>query len=402
MERRDFIKLGAASVAVASTGLPLSTAQAATHTIELGIVDTQVELIDGTMVNMLAFTPSRVGKPTIPGPVFRVREGDTVNVTIYNDRLEDHRFEIPGIDGARSETIPGKSSRSLTFTAPVAGTYLYQDALLGPLYRILGLHGVLVVEPLNGRTAAGSQTPFSLDKVGNSQAVASVSAIFDALGTSPRFPGSKWQPCPSSEPFSIQERIWVLNQVDPRFNALIVPGRAFANDDALTSDCSETWTPRYFTINNRSGFDLAEGDDVIIKNYVGEPTLIRVVNAGLAYHSNHIHGNHVMELSEVSLRPGSGYGKPMLRANVYERDVWSMQPGQCKDVLLPVEIPPDIPVAQRSALLSNASQEKLPLRYVMHCHCEMSNTAGGGNYPQGMVTHWDLVGGVGGRKVASL
>ena len=63
MERRDFIKLGAASVAVASTGLPLSTAQAATHTIELGIVDTQVELIDGTMVNMLAFTPSRVGKP---------------------------------------------------------------------------------------------------------------------------------------------------------------------------------------------------------------------------------------------------------------------------------------------------------------------------------------------------
>jgi hypothetical protein len=37
-------------------------------------------------------------------------------------------------------------------------------------------------------------------------------------------------------------------------------------------------------------------------------------------------------------------------------------------------------------------QEPFPLRYVMHCHCEMSNTAGGGNYPQGMVTHWEMLG----------
>ncbi len=402
MERRDFLKLGAAGVAVAGVGLPVSPAAAATHAFELGIVDTQVELIDGTLVNMLAFTRSQIGKPSIPGPVFRVKEGDTVTITIRNTRLEDHRFDIPGIDGATSGAIPPGGSRTVSFTAPVAGTYMYEDGLMGPLYRVLGLHGVLVVEPLNGRTANNSQTPFSLDKIANPQAVQSVSAVFDAMGTTPRFPGSKWQPCPSSEPFSIQERIWVLNQIDPRFNALIVPGQPMRQDVALTSDCSATFTPRYFTINNRSGYDLAEGEDVIIKNYIGEPTLIRVINAGLAYHSNHIHGNHLMELAEVSLRPGAGYGKPMVRANIFERDVWSMQPGQRKDMLLPVEMPPDIPEAQRAALLSGTGQEKLPLRYVMHCHCEMSNTAGGGNYPQGMVTHWDLMGGVNGRKVASL
>ena len=41
--------------------------------------------------------------------------------------------------------------------------------------------------------------------------------------------------------------------------------------------------------------------------------------------------------------------------------------------------------------------EPFPLRYVMHCHCEMSQTASGGNYPQGMVTRWEIVGGLGGR-----
>ena len=30
--------------------------------------------------------------------------------------------------------------------------------------------------------------------------------------------------------------------------------------------------------------------------------------------------------------------------------------------------------------------------YVMHCHCEMADTAGGGNSPQGMVTHWEIIG----------
>jgi hypothetical protein len=28
----------------------------------------------------------------------------------------------------------------------------------------------------------------------------------------------------------------------------------------------------------------------------------------------------------------------------------------------------------------------------MHCHIEMSQTAAGGNYPQGLVTDWQMLG----------
>jgi hypothetical protein len=37
-------------------------------------------------------------------------------------------------------------------------------------------------------------------------------------------------------------------------------------------------------------------------------------------------------------------------------------------------------------------EEPFPLLYPMHCHIEMSQTASGGQYPQGMVTHWELLG----------
>jgi hypothetical protein len=33
---------------------------------------------------------------------------------------------------------------------------------------------------------------------------------------------------------------------------------------------------------------------------------------------------------------------------------------------------------------------ELTLSYPMHCHAEMSQTAGGGLYPNGMLAHWEM------------
>ncbi|MHB2165333.1 multicopper oxidase domain-containing protein [Alsobacter sp. R-9] len=399
MERRDFLKLSAAGAAVASVGLSPEQSAAQTagpKSFTLNIIDTQMELIDGTIVNAVSYTPATVGTPRIPGPVLRVREGDAVTILLKNMRKDTHAFAIAGTDVPTTTIAPGATA-TVSFTAPVAGTYLYHDNRMGPFFRVLGLYGAFIVEPAAGSTGL-AMTPFSYDKLNANQKTV-VSRLFNAFGTSTRFPGGKWKPCASDREYSFQERIWILNQVDPRFNALLVPGGVCKSDASLTGDMKSTWQPRYFQINGRSGFDLAEGDDVVIRNYLGEPTLIRVVNAGLCYHSNHIHGNHLMEMTETDINPASPtYLKSVVKTNFFERDVWSMQPMQRKDMLLPLECPPDIPETQRAPLFdTNTSQEKLPLKYVMHCHTEMSNTAGGGNYPQGMVTHWEIIGGVGRR-----
>jgi hypothetical protein len=54
--------------------------------------------------------------------------------------------------------------------------------------------------------------------------------------------------------------------------------------------------------------------------------------------------------------------------------------------------PPDVPAAQWARFQNGTNQELFPLFFPMHDHMELSNTAAGGNYPQGCVTHFQLDG----------
>jgi hypothetical protein len=436
MNRREVVQLGAAALAAGAGLLPAHAfgqqvcapcekgvaGPGAARLIELEIGDLESRMVDGTRLNMLAFR--RVAADSawrVPGPVIRVKEGTSVSMRITNTRKETHGFEITGVPASKTEIAPGCTC-TVHFTAPEAGTYIYHDALGGsPLYRILGLHGVLVVEPAFGYTdvtpvnTIASLTPYSLDKLAPLQRQA-ISALFDALGTTDLYQGGaegKWVACGEDFDFSIQEKVWVIGEVDPKFNALVERGRAILSNPSITSDVIANYVPRYFTINNRSGYDLHIGEDVCPENYVGEPTILRIVNSGLAHHSMHVHGNHVLRLSQSDLDPASPtYGKVQVADNIFEVDIWSMWPMDRRDVLIPFEIPSDIPYktpvnaavpgpTQFQRMLDGRTNEPFPLRYVFHDHTEMGTTAAGGNYPQGMVTHFEIVGGLFGRKAAA-
>lgn len=408
MRRREFVALGTSVVAAHGLGSSLVSAQAPSSvTIQLAIVDHRVETIDGVSVKVLAFeTVGTTAGPRVPGPVLRVREGSSVRIVVRNLRPESHGFVIGGIASSRM-TVPAGATREVTFTAPQAGTYLYHDDshVSRHLYRLLGLHGAFVVHPLNGTTAANSVTPYSLDKVAavDPDAAVSISALFDAFGTHSRFPGGKWVPARLDQEYRHQEKVWLFSEIDPKFNRLI---KATGIDQpamvASPAALRLSWVPRYFTINGRSGYDLAHEEDVVVKNYIGEPTLLRTICAGLCHHATHIHGNHLFELAHSVLTedgfvPATGNaprttqpGDVIVHSSIWERDVWPSWPMQIRDMLLPMEVPPDIPDWDR--FVNGTSQEPFPLRFVMHDHCEMGTTAGGGNYPQGAVTHWEIHG----------
>jgi hypothetical protein len=418
MDRRDFLKFGTAGIASAGlclpTGVGAQTVSGPTK-ISLSIDAIEVMMVDGLKIPMLAFGGLPIKTSRVPGPVLRVKEDAYVEITIKNNRPEHHGFQIAGI-AVPPVVIPPNAPAIFKFKAPAAGTYIYHDSHGGtPLHRLLGLHGVLVVEPASETTPY--PTPYSLDKI-SGPAQASIKALFGALGAPGRFPGNKWQRAPSNVEFSTQEKVWVLSSIDPKFNALIKPDGAINISDAnaLTTNLLKNFVPRYFTLNGRSGFDLHEDKEgqlaVCPANYIGEPTLIRTVNAGLCHHSPHIHGNHVFALAECELDPT----KPSVTKvsdNIFELDTWAMFPMQRQDILLPFEVPPDIPYevpvakpdaaqAQFKRMVEGKAQEPFPLRYVMHCHTEMSQTAAGGNYPQGMVMHWEIMGGLGGRATAKV
>lgn len=366
MRRRDFLAYGSAS-AILTIYLGKQAAEAqATGAVsaELHLEEIYEELIDGEVVFALAF---RDPVTNLIRPPLRARQGDTVSIKLVNKTRAPRRFAITGVSAATSAFIPAGASATVVFTAPIGGSYIYHDNSQGAVGRVLGLHGAFVVLPRNGKTPAGSQTPYS-----QATLTTAASAVFDALGKTSRFPGEAWLPNATG-----RERIWLMNQIDPTINRAAEQGQAIDQ-----SGLKNRFKPRYFTLNGLSGYDSAHDEATVPAGYVGEPCLIRTLNAGLNTHAPHIHGNHVFLLSDAL--PG---GKVVVNDNVLELDTWMLKPMDRKDVLLPFERPQEIPLAAWPP-----REEPWPLLYPMHCHTEMSQTAGGGNYPQGLVTHWKLLG----------
>jgi hypothetical protein len=396
MKRREFLKFsggGMAAVAVGSAGgfalFKPGAVRAATVSIDLRMIEVDAEMVDGVMVKMWAYDTNVAGSDgvalgaRIPGPTIFAIEGDTVRLTVTNDlgKGGGHAFAIPGV--VDTGPIAKGETRSVVFKAPKAGTYLYFDNQNAPVNRSMGLHGVLVVLP----SPVGFDTPYS-DPTPN------VSRLFADLGRTAHFPGHPWD--------RDRNAIWVFNSIDP-----VKCDLAFNSSDGidpqtyLGTTLANQFRPQYFTINGKSGFFSAQHGEhggehvhgaaaltpdaqasVSIQGNVGQPVLIRNINAGLFWHSAHIHGNHCYVLSVDGT----------VQNHLEMVDTWTMYPLAHKDLLLPMIRPPDMPDAQWAKFANGTSEELFPLFFPMHDHMELSNTAAGGNYPQGCVTHFQING----------
>ncbi len=386
VSRREFVKYAALGIAgVSAAGLAgedlwhaLTTRTNKVVKLRLAMAEALMEMVDHQTVFHWAFedldNPQHL--PQMPGPLVQATEGDNISLSLTNNLSTVHGFRISGVVGvvgAGVSLAPGET-RDLEFTAPPGGSYMYFDHLNSPVNRVLGLQGPMVVLPKTGNT------PYS-------EPTQAVQELFNDLGTAENFPGDPWHP--------ERTRIWFLSSIDPAFNALAERGEPI---DPVRF--RETFLPRYFTINGLSGAYASHAHDVMPSGRIGQPYLIRIMNAGMAAHSLHIHANHVYVLSRVSDDLSNG-----VQENVVFIDTFTAKPLERMDWLLPLKRPPDIAgdptiplrrmVPQELALtLGGVGQS--PLAYPMHCHMEMSQTAAGGNYPQGLVTHWEITGDVDG------
>ncbi|HKW75146.1 MAG TPA: copper-containing nitrite reductase [Terriglobales bacterium] len=93
----------------------------------------------------------------VPGPMIRVRQGDTVEVTLNNDRsstmvhsVDFHAALGAGGGGVLSQTTPGQS-KTFTFKATTPGLYVYHCATPMVAEHISnGMYGMILVEPEGG------------------------------------------------------------------------------------------------------------------------------------------------------------------------------------------------------------------------------------------------------------
>lgn len=468
-DRRDFLKAGftlGGGVAALWLGssAPVwlgaeSTFAAVSRTLHLRVTDALKQMATHNAVNTAecyfwlyqVLSPAGV-QPEVPGPNLFARTGDTITLVLENDLDEPHNFAIPAA-GIKSPTVPPRGRVRFRFKAPRAGSYLYYDSLNAPVNRMMGLHGAFVVmpKPNNG-------TPYSARDVRNN---ARVRRLFGDLGRAAHWPGLAWGEgarnpggFPPTTPF--RQYIWVLHEASPRlfaevgraprgrnFNAStfvdrLLNDRVTLNGPGVAPD--ENRTPQYCYINGQSGH-FAHGSPFITPHLrVGEPCLIRVLNAGMWTHSMHLHANHFYVLAVNNKFSYQPQILPGQRDNHIWADTFTAGPLDCWDWLVPYMRPPDIPNVRGIGLpdrplasdaapvgfgdgangltprarrtwppvqevhmnippIGTVAGDGRPLHvplspvcYPMHDHSEPSQSAQGGNYNMGLIAGINFIG----------
>lgn len=433
ISRRQFLK-GMATLVVGSQ-MPWILesdvfAAVQTQTLNFRITDAMKEMITHNSINdaRCYFWIYKSDAPDLPadcpGPNIFCTQGDTISITLTNDLDEPHAFFIPGVFS--SGPIAPAETKTFSFTASRAGSFLYYDNLNAPVNRVMGLHGAFIVMP---RLAAPGHkfTPYD-------RPTPAVQRLFDDLGTAGHFPGLSWEAgdmANHTPPF--RQYVWVLHQASPVLFAevgslppgQIYPAAQFVN--AMLNDpyanAFETGVmnrkAQYYTLNGQSGFFGHHNGYICPKLRVGEPCIVRVLNAGLYLHSMHMHANHIYVIS-LNRR---------VQDNVLWVDTIQAVPLGGFDWLVPFHRPPDIPNTRGIGLPDpplttvnggktwppeeelgtyfppvgtladplnpnsvDISVQQSPLCYPMHDHCEPSQVAQGGNYNFGLMSGMDFIG----------
>ncbi|SDK18229.1 copper-containing nitrite reductase [Natronorubrum texcoconense] len=132
---------------------PVDWDEPRTHEITLESIEVTAEVEPGVTIDFMTY------EGQIPGPMYRVREGDTVELTFkvpgeHNDAMhnvDSHAVYGPG-GGAVATTLgPGDDTARVRFKAMYPGVHIYHCAVPAMDQHIsLGMFGAILVEPEDG------------------------------------------------------------------------------------------------------------------------------------------------------------------------------------------------------------------------------------------------------------
>jgi len=130
---------------------PITRTEPARVEYTLTAKEVTAEIADGTTYTFWTFDG------TVPGPMLRVMEGDTVQITLVNppENKASHNIDLhavtgPGGGAAVTNVAPG-DSKTFTFKALNPGLYAYHCAFAPAYHHIAqGMYGAILVEPKGG------------------------------------------------------------------------------------------------------------------------------------------------------------------------------------------------------------------------------------------------------------
>ncbi len=144
---------GAVSIALDPNSVPKPVGNRPQHTVKYRVETVELvgKLDDGTSFTYWTFDKK------VPGPMLRVKKGDTVELTLANAKdskmvhsIDLHAVTGPG-GGAAYLQVPPGGEKTVSFKAMNPGLYVYHCATPSVAEHIsAGMYGMILVEPEGG------------------------------------------------------------------------------------------------------------------------------------------------------------------------------------------------------------------------------------------------------------
>ena len=130
---------------------PIDRDEPKTHQVTLEVEELTAEVEPDVTYKFLTFDGQ------VPGPMIRVRQGDTVELTVDNlpDNMMPHNVDLHAVYGTGGGAVattaaPGEQNK-MKFQAKYPGSFIYHCAVPRLDYHIsAGMFGMIVVEPKGG------------------------------------------------------------------------------------------------------------------------------------------------------------------------------------------------------------------------------------------------------------
>lgn len=286
------------------------------------------EVYPGASMGMWGFSLSPdPSTATVPGPILRVTEGDTVVVNFqsslagFNHTLHWHGQNVPwdqdGVPYVSQDPIESGEIFTYTFTAKPAGTYWYHCHVDAQHHVDMGMYGVLIVDPQDPEEDPAYDKEFVM--------------VLDDMD---RFHIESGQPATGNapqdgNPFTYEE--WLRRQANDAVNRNSQVSERVTGTPARPARdwYPVTYAPYTADYNTYliNGFSFPYTEPLVVKE--GDVARIRLVNVGNSLFTMHLHGHHVL----VTHKDG------VLLDSPYWADVVAIAPGERYDVYVKLDNP---------------------------------------------------------------
>ncbi|MFC7074974.1 copper-containing nitrite reductase [Haloarcula halophila] len=130
---------------------PIDRSEPTTHSIEMTTKEQVAEVEPGVTYTYMTFDGQ------VPGPMIRVRRGDTVELTVTNEESNSmpHNIDLHAVrgtgGGAEASMVTPGQTKTFRFKATYPGAFIYHCAVPNmDMHISSGMFGMILVEPKDG------------------------------------------------------------------------------------------------------------------------------------------------------------------------------------------------------------------------------------------------------------